>query len=176
MKYITKKGREVEIRVINKNDAKKLLDFINPIIAEDTFIMRKPGDEIKLSAEKIYLKDQLKKIRKKEGVQIVAEYENRIVGSVDLRVGLSRSKHTGEIGIVISSDFREEGLGQKLLEIIEKKAKDLGLKQISLGCLANNERAIHIYHKLGFIDCGVYPKKYYYKNQYIDSVEMYKEV
>ena len=70
MKYITKKGREVEIRVINKNDAKKLLDFINLIVSEDTFIIRKPGDEIKLSAEKIYLKDQLKKIRKKKAYKL----------------------------------------------------------------------------------------------------------
>lgn len=174
--FKTKKDREVVIRGIDKNDLKMLMEFINPIISEDTFIIRMPGDEVKLAEEKVFLKEQIKKLKKKESVYLIAVYNNRIVGSTNLSRGISRAKHTGDIGIAISLDFREEGLGRKLLELLFIEATKIGLKQLSLTCLANNTGAIHVYEKLGFTKVGLLPKAYEFKGEYVDSVLMYKEI
>ena len=174
--FKTKKGRETVIRVVAKTDAQKLMDFINPIFAEDTFLMRGPEDLVKnLKEQQTYVNDQLKKLKKNEGVLLIAQYLDRIVGSVDLRRMVYRQKHMGEIGITISVDFREEGIGQKLMTAIIQEAGNLKLRSLYLHCLANNPRAIHVYEKMGFTKTGGLPKAYLYKGEYIDQVTMYLE-
>ena len=58
-------------------------------------------------------------------------------------------------GIHVERD-RGKGFGQQMLMELLDKFKDAPLE---LGCLKNNYRALHIYHKFGFIivkDCGDY--------------------
>jgi len=176
-KFTTKKGREITVRVVDKDDAQKLMDFINPIFSEDAFLMRGPKDLVKnVKEQQKYVNNQIKKLKKKEGVLLLAIYENKIIGSTDLRRMVYRQKHMGELGIAISADFREEGLGKKLLELVEIQAKLLGLKALFLYCFANNGRALHIYEKIGFKKAGMLPKAYEYKGDFIDSITMCKEI
>lgn len=175
--FKTKKSRDIIVRVVDKNDAKKLMDFINLIFSEDTFSLHGPKDLIKsLKEEQQYLRGQLKKIKNKEGVHLVAECKGRIIGSVEIRRGQFRCNHQGEIGIMVNSDFREEGVGQKLLELVINEANNLSLKALYLYCFANNHRAIHVYEKMGFSRVGLLPKAFAYKDDYIDSVAMYREL
>lgn len=175
--FTTKKGKEVTIRVIDKDDAQKLMDFINPIFAEDTFLMRGPKDLVKtVKEQQKYVRDQIKKLKKKEGFLLLAIFKNKIIGSTDLRRMVYRQKHMGELGIAISADFREEGLGQKLLSLLEIEAKNLGLKSLYLNCLYCNPRAIHVYEKWGMKKTGVLPKAYEYKGELVDGTLMYKEL
>lgn len=175
--FKTKKGHEITVRVVDKNDAQKLMDFINPIFSEDTFLLRGPKDLVKnLKEEQKFLKEQLRKIKKDEGFHLVAVHNDTIVGSIDLRRMLFRQKHMGEIGITISASFREEGIGQKLLQLIEKQAKTLGLKAVFLFCLANNSRALYVYEKMGYKKVGMLPKAYEYKGELVDSITMWKEI
>ncbi len=175
--FTTKKGRNITIRVVDKNDAQKLMDFINPIFAEDTFLLRGPKDLVKdIKEQEKYVKEQLKKLRKKEGFLFLAVYEDKIIASTDLRRGQFRHKHMGEIGITVSQDFREEGIGQKLLELVEQEAKTLSLKALYLACFACNPRAIHVYEKWGMKKVGVLPKAYEYKDELVDGITMWKEI
>lgn len=175
--FKTKKGKEITVRVVGKDDARQLMDFINPIFKEDTFLLRGPKDLVKnIKEQQTYVKEQIKKLRKKEGFLFLAIYQNKIVGSTDLRRGQYRHKHMGEIGIVIGKDFREEGIGQKLLELVEQEAKTIGIKALYLDCLACNPRAIYVYEKWGMKKTGLLPKAYEYKDEYVDGITMYKEV
>ncbi len=53
-------------------------------------------------------------------------------------------------GIVVSSKYRSMGIGSKLLDEVEKMAKKLKLKKITLEVLDTNKRAYTLYKKLGF--------------------------
>ncbi|MCL5676271.1 MAG: GNAT family N-acetyltransferase [Patescibacteria group bacterium] len=175
--FKTKKGKEITIRVVDKNDAKKLMDFINPIFAEDTFLLRGPKDLVKnIKEQQKYVKDQLKKVRKKEGFLLLALYKNNIVGTTDLRKGQYRHKHMGDLGITVSKKFREEGIGQELLKILEQESKKLKLKALYLTCLACNLRAIHVYEKWGMKRVGILPRAYEYKGEFVDGITMWKEI
>ena len=175
--FKTKKGREITVRVVNKDDSQKLLDFINPIFAEDTFLLRGPKDLLKnVKEEEKYVREQVKKLKKQEGLQLVAVFANKIIGSIDLRRGQFRHKHMAELGITVNRDFREDGVGQQLIKIMEKEAKNMGLKALFLECFANNPRALHVYEKMGFKRVGFLPKAYEYKGEYVDSMTMYKEI
>lgn len=175
--FSTQKGKKINIRVVDKDDAQKLMDFINPVFIEDTYLLRSPEDFVKnLKEEQKFVKEQLQKIKKQDGIQFLALYNDRIIGNVDLRRLPYRSKHLGEIGIAISKGFREEGIGQELIKLIEHEAKSIGLKGITLTCFACNERAVHVYEKCGLKKTGVLPKAYSYKGKYEDGLIMYKEL
>ncbi|HHW57416.1 MAG TPA: GNAT family N-acetyltransferase [Clostridia bacterium] len=52
--------------------------------------------------------------------------------------------------IAVYSEFRNLGLGNKLLEEIEQEAKKLKCKRIVLDVEVENEKAIKLYEKLGY--------------------------
>lgn len=59
------------------------------------------------------------------------------------------------LGIGIADAWQDCGLGQKLMSILIDDAKQLDRDGISLTTMLDNDRAYHIYLKMGFIDRGV---------------------
>ena len=55
-----------------------------------------------------------------------------------------------EVAIAIRSDKREQGLGTALLRALLERARVSGFAQLSLSVEQANERARHVYTKLGF--------------------------
>lgn len=59
----------------------------------------------------------------------------------DKRVYLSR--------LIVKKEYRNKGIGSKILEYLICKAKDMGFSEISLG-VDINKSAVHLYKKYGF--------------------------
>lgn len=78
------------------------------------------------------------------------------------------------IGMDICEGFRGQGLSREIYKIVlDKLFQVYNMETIYLEVLANNERAIHIYEKLGFCYCGGFPRKILRNSKYIDSYIMY---
>lgn len=60
-------------------------------------------------------------------------------------------KHKGSFGITVHDDYQNKGLGKILTQYILDIAKERGLRKVTLGVVIHNERAIHLYEKLGFV-------------------------
>lgn len=58
------------------------------------------------------------------------------------------------LGIGIADAWQDCGLGQKLMSILIEDARALDSDGISLTTMLDNDRAYHIYLKMGFIDQG----------------------
>lgn len=55
------------------------------------------------------------------------------------------------VGYVVAPEFQGRGYGQKMVRLSQiQVARMLGLHRLEARVLSNNERAIHIYRKLGF--------------------------
>ncbi len=52
--------------------------------------------------------------------------------------------------LAIVDGFRNQGYGGKLMELVNARAKDLGLPRLSLICFERNEPAMRFYRRLGF--------------------------
>lgn len=76
--------------------------------------------------------------------------DDTVVGWADVQP-ISGISSAGTLGIGISDNFREKGIGSLLLETIMDLSKRLGYKRITLAVRISNLRAIHVYEKLGFI-------------------------
>jgi len=83
-------------------------------------------------------------------------------------------KHVGALGIVIKDGFRDAGIGTEMIKTLIEHARAMGLKVLTLAAFAANQRALHVYQKLGFAQVGRIPRKYFKEGRYIDEVLMAK--
>lgn len=60
----------------------------------------------------------------------------------------------GYIGTGLLKEYREKGFGSKMLEEIIALSRAYGYQRLELDVRASNQRAIHVYEKLGFTICN----------------------
>ena len=173
----TKKGKVFIVRYPVMGDLKKLLDYFNTISKEQTFI-RFQGEQLTLDEEKKYLESLLEKIEKKEAVKLFAFYQNQLIALADIKLLDKTSNHVGVFGITVDKQFRGEGIGKKLMNLVIEEAKKnlVKLKIITLGVFSNNPIACKIYGKMGFTQYGKLPKGILHRKKYVDHIFMYKNI
>jgi ribosomal protein S18 acetylase RimI-like enzyme len=87
-----------------------------------------------------------------DAVQFVALDGDRVVGWADIfRAWPPALAHCGSLGMGVHPDFRGQGLGQRLLSACIAKARQQGITRIELETRVDNERAVRLYEKLGFV-------------------------
>jgi len=164
-------GGRIIFKVPKNKDVNGLLEFINRLADEDTFITTKH----KTKKEEIeYLNKIFQAIKEKKGITITAFTKNLVVGNGEVNKLGERREHVGHLGISVRQDFRNKGIGQALMKELIRLAKEfLGIKLVTLDVFSNNPRAIRLYSKLGFKQCGCIPKAINYKNHLLDNLIMY---
>lgn len=170
--FVTKKRRQVTIRLPKEGDLDGLLGYINELIDEDTTLSI--NKKVTKKEEEEYLSGILEAVRSKKGFNLLAFYEDKLVANVSVERKKHRESHLGVLGISVRKDFRDEGLGAELLkQAIFLSRSFLKLKLLVLSTFKVNARAIHLYQKMGFKKCGRWPRGVSYKGRYIDNVLMY---
>ncbi|MBI5347005.1 MAG: GNAT family N-acetyltransferase [Candidatus Aenigmarchaeota archaeon] len=155
-------GKEIIFRFPKKSDANRLRKYINELIDEKAYIGKQKKVTKKQEIE--YVKNNLKEIRKKERIEIIAEHDEKIIGNSSIwksRLG-----------------YREMGIGTKLLELLISMAKkELKARIVRLDVYADNPRAKHVYENIGFRKIGRIPKGCKRQNgRYYDDIIMINEV
>ena len=88
--------------------------------------------------------------------QFVAVHNGIVIGWCDVcpkrREGFT---HCGELGMGVRRDYREQGIGTRLVTVTIGKARGRGLERIELEVFASNRVAIQLYEKMGFVVEGV---------------------
>jgi RimJ/RimL family protein N-acetyltransferase len=173
----TKSGLKLTIRPSRLSDAEAMIDFINPISSERTFITFQ-GEQLTLKEEQSYLKNMVKKVKNHESVQLLAIHDGKVVANTSIELNIRVNHHVGTFAIAISKEYRGEGLGSTIIDLLFQYAKEnlSSLKIVELKVFANNERAQHVYRKLGFKEYGRLPQGVFYQGEYIDEIFMYREI
>ena len=91
---------------------------------------------------------------------LAAEVDESVVGFAGLHISHKpRLRHSAELGILIHTDYQRQGIGKALMIAILDIADNwLNLKRVELCVFVENEAAINLYRKLGFVVEGT--KKY----------------
>jgi GNAT superfamily N-acetyltransferase len=84
----------------------------------------------------------------------VAEVDGRVVGSISYDIIESKGK-THISGLYVHPDFRGNGIGSKLLFVVEKESKLKGMNRVGLVAIGDAES---FYEKMGFKDTRDYGK------------------
>ncbi|WP_427339831.1 GNAT family N-acetyltransferase [Caloranaerobacter sp. DY30410] len=174
--YILSNGKKVVIRKAEKKDAEELIKFINVISYESDFLTFEPG-ELKLTKE---LEESIieEYYNSDNKLFLVAEIEGEIIGNLSFKGGSrQRLKHTGEFGISVKKEYWNMGIASQLIkELIEWAKANKIIKKINLKVREDNERAINLYRKFGFIEEGKISKEFYVNGKYYSTILMGLEI
>ena len=87
-----------------------------------------------------------------ESICFVAESNNRVVGWCDITpMNQEGYRHAATLGMALLPDFRNRGLGRRILDATIDAALMVHLDRIVLQLLASNERALALYERTGFV-------------------------
>lgn len=137
------------IREARIEDAEALLKHAEKVYGEGRNLLTTPEEfKVSLDQEIDWIKDNMKKGH----LTLVAEQESTIVGMLNATKGSrKRVKHICMFGISIQEDFCNHGLGSKMIQrLLDWAKEDKDIEKVCLEVFAHNERAIHVYEKLGF--------------------------
>jgi RimJ/RimL family protein N-acetyltransferase len=170
--FTSKKGNKVIIRTPMWEDLDDILAFANALSKEDTFVLLN-GETLSRDEEIDYLTSQISAMEKGSKIHLVALVNGKFAANCGIDIEKRRKKHVGSIHISVDQKFREEGIGIELMHALVSEAKKAGLRLLTLTCIENNDRALHVYEKIGFKKAGIIPKAILYHGEYIGEVQMF---
>jgi len=174
------KGRKIRIENLSRKDlklVKSFLDYINSLIEENAQISF--NKKFSLKEERKWIEEEVKNIKKKKEIVLVAKDKNKVVGITNIQLRRGRQDHVGELGISVRKEYRGMGLGRYLMrEILKLAKKELKPKPkiIRLSVFSTNKIAQNLYRKMGFKIVAKVPKQVQYKGKLVDEIIMIKNL
>ena len=138
-------GRTLTFFRLREQDLPKLIPVYNSVIQEGLYFHRNEGLPDLKTAQKWY----------REHVEagmtfVTARVGNKIVGGASLEPGRGKASHRAILGIYLQKEFRNMGIGTRLMKTALETARERNFEIIWLMVFASNQRAIRLYKKLGF--------------------------
>lgn len=100
---------------------------------------------------------------------VVAVLVGEVIGWCDIcPIGRPVYAHGGVLGMGIVAEHRGRGIGEALIGAALEQARQRGLTRVELTVRADNERAIALYRRIGFVDEGMKRKAIRVDGAYID--------
>ena len=103
---------------------------------------------------------------------LVAEVDGEVVGNLALHAMQSsspRRRHAGALGMAVRDDWHGRGVGTALMRACVDLADNwLNLHRLELDVFVDNEQAIRLYKKFGFVTEGRLVDYAYREGQYVD--------
>jgi L-phenylalanine/L-methionine N-acetyltransferase len=86
-----------------------------------------------------------------KGIVYVFENDGKKVGMFKLFAHTYRTSHIAYLGgVAVHPDFAGQGFGNKMLKAILDLSRERGFLRIELSTATINDKAIHLYEKMGF--------------------------
>jgi len=166
-KYELKNDHALLIREAAVEDARAILDYVEDISGESDFLTFGPG-EFKLTeaAEE----DVLCKYRDSANqLYILGLIDDTIVTSLTFSAGhRPRLRQSGEFGMSVRKQYWGLGIGSLMLDALIHWARATQIvKKINLRVRTDNQRAIHLYERKGFVNEGTIRKEIFLNGTYL---------
>ena len=105
-------------------------------------------------------------------VRFVIEVDGEVIGDCSLH-DIDKHNRTCEVGIAIGKPFWAKGYGQDALKtLVDYAFKHHNMHRVGLEALADDERAVGCYRKVGFVEEGTLRKRDWVNGEYRDVLLM----
>jgi RimJ/RimL family protein N-acetyltransferase len=162
-------GRRWTLRPARPTDGRALARLFADVRSEGRWLVTPPG-AISEPSEGFWIAEM---IRGADHLALVAEADGEVIGNVLVNVDHSATtQHIGVLSICIADGWRDVGLGTELVRAAQDWAGERGLRKVALGVFPDNERAIAVYERCGFVREGVRRMQYRSGDTYRDELLM----
>jgi len=169
-----KTGETIIIRHLTKSDVDGVWHNFNEVIEEGIYLPVFIPVKNQIEKETWYLN-----VKKENEICIIAENPSlkkpyNIIGQCEIsNIEWDASTHVGVLGIIIQEKYRDLSIGRNLIDYAIRESKKLNNKEkIILSSFSTNERALHLFKKLGFKVVGIRKKQFLMDSNYIDEILM----
>lgn len=142
---------EVVYRAAQEGDAQEMVDFYNRAGGETTFLSF-VEDEYPMNAQE--LGAYIEKIKTQpNATMLLATAEDKIVGIGGIRSETKiKSRHCGELGIVVAKAYQGQGIGSEIIQRLLDWCRGNGVTtKVQLDTRKDNEKAVALYQRFGFV-------------------------
>jgi RimJ/RimL family protein N-acetyltransferase len=162
-------GRRWTLRPARPTDGRGLARLFAEVRREGRWLITTPG-AVSEPSEAFWISEM---IRANEHLVLAAEADGTVVGNILVTVDRGvATEHIGVLSITIADGWREVGIGSEMMAAAQRWATDRGLRKLSLGVFPDNERAIAVYEKAGFVREGLRREQYRIGDVFRDEVLM----
>lgn len=143
---ILRDGSKVELRLLHENDKLSLLRFFEGIPEDERYYLKE-----NVTAPEV-VREWAANVDITRVFPIVAVVDGEIVADATLHRSRSMSRrHVGELRVVVAPEYRERGLGRRLIRELLDIAAGLGLRKATFELVVERqEPAIMAAMSLGF--------------------------
>lgn len=165
------------IREARPDDARELLSYIRSVGGEtQNLTFGAEGIAMEIEMEAHFLEEMM---LSRNSIQLLALEGDRIIGSLGFRAGKrERVAHTGEMAISVLQGYWGQGVGSALIVALLTwiRSADTGIRKVNLLVREDNERAISLYRKLGFVKEGRQSRMFLIDGRFIHGIHMGLEI
>jgi RimJ/RimL family protein N-acetyltransferase len=176
-KFLLKDGRTCVLKPNSPEYAQEMLDYLRKTSAETEYLLRYP-DEVRftLEGEKEILGSLLEN---PYAIMMIATVDGKVAGNGSVNgIGDKRKiQHRCSLAIALYEEFWGLGIGTAMIDYMAELAGQTGWKQMDLEVVAENEQAIALYKKCGFIETGRRHNALKFDDgSFHDEILMYKDL
>jgi L-amino acid N-acyltransferase YncA len=142
--FTLKDGARVLVRPLTVEDRQHMLDLFLPVGPEDKRYIRHDINNPAVIESWIDGLDYSKVL------PLVAMVNNRIAGVASLHFREGPARHRAEVRIFLAKDFRQRGVGTRMLSGLIELARRRSLYLLDVEIVSDQSHMIKAFHNLGF--------------------------
>ena len=158
-------------REATSEDAEALLVHLRAVGGEtDNLTFGSEGFQISAEREARFINRFSKNAD--EVMYVVSDGDLIVANGVIERERIPRLSHRARLTLTVMRDYWGQGIGKRLMKMMIEFCKSTSADVISLEVRADNDRAISLYLKYGFIVSGTLQRYFKIKGEYHDACIM----
>lgn len=162
----------MKIRHASPEDSGQFLELMKQLDQETEFMLLEPGERTSTAEE---MENHIKNLAKSNSLLLLLDDGEQAAGFISASRGTAnRTKHSAYVVTGIRKDYRGKGYGKTLFKELDKWAIKNGITRLELTVMTHNERAVHLYEKMGFKIEGTLVRSMMVNGIYVDQYCMAK--
>ncbi|WP_033166376.1 GNAT family N-acetyltransferase [Clostridium sp. KNHs205] len=162
----------MQIRNITLKDTDEFIAFQLRLDEETEYMMYEPGER---KPQRDRTEALIRGAMDGDNFLMVIEDKDKLWGYISAeRGGLNRIRHTAYIVTGICTGYRNQGIGTKFFNELDKWAEQNKISRLELTVMCHNETAVGLYEKKGFRKEGIKKNSMLVNGSYVDEYYMAK--
>lgn len=139
-----KDGANVLLRLATPEDRQRIIDLFTPVSDDDLRYLHDNVRDPKIIESWCCDQEHL------QALPLLALVKDRVVGHATLHYRRGPERHIAEVRIFLAKDFRQRGLGTRMLNRLIGIARHQGLHMLVAKVVADQSKVIRAFLHLGF--------------------------